>query len=108
MPISLYQDGRRFRVRQHIYSNRDSSAYVLTGEFEPQGTRTRIAGVLDLEVTSKIAICPFIARPSSPDSDHHVFVRISTRAISRIRLRVWVPPVLHAKSRARLRKKSRE
>jgi hypothetical protein len=54
-------DGRQFRVLQRVYSNRNSFPPVLTGEFEPQGTGTRVKGVLDLELTSKIAICLFIA-----------------------------------------------
>ena len=51
--------GNRFRVLQRVYSNRNSFPPVLTGEFEPRGNGTRIRGVLDLEVTSKIAICVF-------------------------------------------------
>jgi len=52
-------DGKKFRVLQRIYSNRNSFPSVLTGEFEPQGTGTRVKGVFDLELTSKIAICLF-------------------------------------------------
>lgn len=32
---------------------------VLTGEFQPQETGTRVKGAFDLETTSKIAICLF-------------------------------------------------
>jgi hypothetical protein len=54
-------EGKQFRVLQRIYSNRNSFPTVLTGEFEPQGTRTRVNGIFDLELTSKIAICLFAA-----------------------------------------------
>ena len=54
-------DGKQFRVLQRIYSNRNSFAPVLTGEFEPQGNGTRVKGVFDLELTSKIVICLFNA-----------------------------------------------
>jgi hypothetical protein len=47
----------RFRVLQRVYGNHNSFPPVPTGEFEPRGNGTRIRGVLDLEVTSKIAIC---------------------------------------------------
>ena len=52
-------DGKRFRVLQRVYSNRNSFPPVLTGEFQPQGTGTRVEGIFDLELTSKIAICLF-------------------------------------------------
>jgi hypothetical protein len=52
-------DGNRFRVLQRIYRSRNSFPPVLTGEFQPEGTGTRVKGVFDLELTSKIAICVF-------------------------------------------------
>jgi hypothetical protein len=52
-------DGKQFRLLQRIYSNRNSFPPVLTGEFQPQGTGTRVKGIFDLELTSKIAICLF-------------------------------------------------
>lgn len=54
-------NGKRFRVLQRITFNRNSFPSVLTGEFEPQGTGTRVKGVFDLELTSKIAILLFNA-----------------------------------------------
>jgi hypothetical protein len=54
-------EGRQFRVLQRRYSNRNSLPPVLTGEFEPCGAGTRVEGVFDLELTSKIAICLFNA-----------------------------------------------
>lgn len=53
--------GKRFRLLQRTYSNRNSFPPVLTGEFQPQGTGTRVKGTFDLELTSKIAICLFNA-----------------------------------------------
>ena len=53
--------GKQFRILQRIYSNHSSFPPVLTGEFEPQGNGTRVKGVFDLELTSKIAICLFNA-----------------------------------------------
>jgi hypothetical protein len=52
-------DEKQFRVLQRIYFNRNSFPPVLTGEFQREGAGTRVKGVFDLEVTSKIAICLF-------------------------------------------------
>ena len=52
-------DGKRFRVLQRIYSLRSTFPPVFIGEFQPQGTGTRVIGTFDLELTSKIAICLF-------------------------------------------------
>jgi hypothetical protein len=52
-------DGNQFRVLQRIYSGRNTLPTVLTGEFQPQETGTRVNGTFDLETTSKIAICLF-------------------------------------------------
>jgi hypothetical protein len=50
-------DGKRFRLIQRVYSNRNILPTVLTGEFEPEGTGTRVKGQFDLERTAKVAIC---------------------------------------------------
>ena len=34
---------------------------VFAGEFQPEGTGTRVRGALDLKWTSKVAICMFTA-----------------------------------------------
>jgi hypothetical protein len=52
-------DGKQFRVLQRIYSGRNTLPTVLTGEFQPQETGTRVNGTFDLETTSKIAISLF-------------------------------------------------
>jgi len=52
-------EGKQFRVLQRIYSSRNTLPTVLTGEFQAQGTGTRVKGTFDLETTSKIAICLF-------------------------------------------------
>jgi hypothetical protein len=52
-------DGKHFRVLQRNYSGRNSFPLVLTGEFQPQGSGTQVKGILDLELTSKIAIGVF-------------------------------------------------
>ncbi len=52
-------DGKQFRVLQRIYSGRNTLPTVLTGEFQPQETGTRLTGTFDLEITSKIAISLF-------------------------------------------------
>jgi hypothetical protein len=52
-------EGKQFRVLQRIYNSRNTLPPVLTGEFQPQGTGTRVKGIFDLEITSKIAICLF-------------------------------------------------
>lgn len=50
-------DGKRFRLIQRVYRNRNTLPPVLTGEFEPEGTGTRVKGQFDLEQTAKVAIC---------------------------------------------------
>ncbi len=52
-------NGKQFRILQRVYSNRSSLPPVLTGEFKPQESGTRVEGTFDLELTSKIAICVF-------------------------------------------------
>jgi hypothetical protein len=54
-------DENQFRVLKRIYRPRNSFPVVLTGEFHPQGRRTRVKAAFDLELTSKIAICLFSA-----------------------------------------------
>jgi len=50
-------DGKRFRLFQRVHSNRNTLPPVLTGEFEPERTGTRVKGQFDLERTAKVAIC---------------------------------------------------
>jgi hypothetical protein len=50
-------DGKRFRLIQRVYRNRNTLPPVLTGEFEPEGDGTRVKGQFDLEQTAKVAIC---------------------------------------------------
>jgi hypothetical protein len=50
-------DGKRFRLIQRVYRNRNTLPPVLTGEFEPEGSGTRVKGQFDLEQTAKVAIC---------------------------------------------------
>lgn len=52
-------EGTQFRLLQRIYRNRNSFQPVFTGRFHSQGTGTRVTGIFDLELTSKIAICLF-------------------------------------------------
>jgi hypothetical protein len=54
-------DGRYLRLLQRIYSMRNSFPPVLTAEFQPRGAGTRVNGIFDLELTSKIAICSLSA-----------------------------------------------
>jgi len=49
-------DRRYFRLRQRIYGMRNAVQPVLTAEFQPHGTGTRVNGIFDLGLTSKIAI----------------------------------------------------
>jgi hypothetical protein len=51
--------GKQFHVLQRVRSNRNSFPPVFTGELQPQGMGTRLAGTFDLEPTSKIATCLF-------------------------------------------------
>jgi hypothetical protein len=50
-------DGKRFRLIQRVYSSRNTLPPVLTGEFEPDGTGTRVKGQFDLEQTAKVDVC---------------------------------------------------
>jgi hypothetical protein len=48
--------GRQIRILQRTYG-RNAFPPVFSGEFQAQGPGTRITGTLDLELTSKIALC---------------------------------------------------
>jgi hypothetical protein len=49
-------EGRQIRMLQRSY-RRNAFQPVFSGEFQAQGSGTRVIGTLDLELTSKIAIC---------------------------------------------------